>query len=104
MAAPIKYTCPDIDRYIKDLKHWCPERRNDIEDWFTVEELKELCYNLINSIDDCCNNFEDIRDANDILRTWGTSMEEKFETLQVQYNELEEKYNALLEENQLLKQ
>lgn len=94
MSAPIGHTCPDIDKVIKRLQPLIKQIGNlksyDYEDAKLVEGLLDEC---VWEMDNAIDVFEELRKSNDILRTWGTEMEEEAESLSVQYSELEEKYN-----------
>lgn len=68
MSAPIGNTCPQIDEVIETLEA-C---ENDLED--VVQRLNAL-HRGRNS------ELEELRAANDTLRTWGESMQEENEEL-----------------------
>lgn len=69
MAAPVKYTCPDIDRAIDYL-----------------EDVKRL-------IDTSIRYFEELRSANQALREWGEGLENELEEAANTINNLEAELN-----------
>ena len=97
MSAPIGNTCPDVNRAIKNVE----DIRNNLnyilnhEDAATLAEfrgsIEDVEYDLRQTID----SFEELRKSNSTLREWGIEMEEEAETLKVQYDELQEKYDLL---------
>ena len=91
MSAPVKITCPDIDKAIKLLNPLINQiiklKEYDYESAQTMKDLLSECENAMSS---AVGYFEDLRQSNDALRNWGKEMEEEAETLQVQVNELQE--------------
>lgn len=90
MGAPIKHTCPDIDRAIKladeaikiaeyAMKH--VDKSSDEYDWFRE---------IINNIEDIEPILEDLRTANAMLREYG-------EALEVVVNDYEERFPEPIE-------
>lgn len=88
MAAPIKHTCPDIDRAIKHLKQAKDECKGLIED---KREYQSIEYEIEAAI----GYFEDLRSANDTLRQWGEELESELQTAGEEINSLEEKIEEL---------
>lgn len=88
MSAPIKNTCPDIDKAIRCLKVAMDEIRDAIEDRRTVRSIEM-------EIDSAIGYFEDLRSANDALRNWGKEMEDEVENSANYINELENKIESL---------
>jgi DNA repair exonuclease SbcCD ATPase subunit len=88
MAAPIKHTCPDIDKAIKHMKDALTEALANIEDqtarkWITSD------------IDSAIDYVEDLRSSNDSLRQWGKELEEEMESHANYTNDLEKKIEDL---------
>lgn len=79
--APVRYTCPMIDEIISaiDSVEWD-------EEYWTKKELIET--------------MENIRHANDLLRSWGNDLYEKLQKLE---NQLDDEFNDLIRENESLK-
>lgn len=70
---PIEHTCPDINKYIKEIESTFLYIRgfNDIDDISTLKNLLNDCETtLSNAID----NFESIRKDNEKLRKWGQTL------------------------------
>jgi uncharacterized coiled-coil DUF342 family protein len=88
MAAPVKPTCPDIDKGIKRIQDAMRELNGEIEDK-RVE--RSVFYDLSCAID----VFEQLRSDNDELRKWGKEMEDEVESTANYINELEEKLDKL---------
>lgn len=89
MAAPVKNTCPDIDKAIRIIESAIKtaeygmknsERSSDQYDWF-----KEI----VNEIEDVPGMLESLREANDSLRTWGKELEDELQTAAYQIDDLE---------------
>lgn len=99
MGAPIPNTCPDIDKAIKELqplvKTIYKMKEYEYED---IDTVKDLLSNCRYAMDCAIDAFEDLRKANDTLRSWGKEMEEEAETLQVQVDELKETIGKLEEQ------
>lgn len=88
MAAPVKNTCPDIDRGIKALKQAMSEIRDGIEDKQAVRSIEI-------EIDTAIAYFEEVRSANESLRSWGKELEDEIESSANYINDLEEKVASL---------
>ena len=78
MAAPVKNTCPDINRAIKRLET-IKEHMNDM--------VKSIEYEL-SEIED---GLEELRSDNSALRDWGTENESRVKELEDEVYELESK-------------
>jgi predicted nuclease with TOPRIM domain len=78
MAAPVKNTCPDINRAIKRLET-IKEHMNDM--------VKSIEYEL-SEIED---SLEELRSDNSALRDWGTENESRVKELEDEVYELESK-------------
>lgn len=89
MPAPVKHTCPDIDKAIKKvaaaLKIASAGRKS--HDKGTDD------YDNYDAIEDCLmyleGDLEDLRSANDALRTWGTDMEKERDNFESNLYDLE---------------
>ena len=86
MGAPIKHTCPDIDKVIKRLN----ELRVNVND--TIKKIESSLDDMLNEIDGELSHVEDsleeLRSDNSALRDWGYQSEGKV-------NELEERVSDL---------
>lgn len=92
MRAPVRHTCPDIDRVIKDINN-CREIIQKVADELDVErmntddpKLAKVFQQAVESLEeakclaDVENTMEDLRNSNDILRTWGYELLKEIET------------------------
>ncbi len=70
MSAPIKHTCPDIDRALKHLKDAWREIKDSVEDKRTRDNI-EWELDMVESI------LEDLRKDNGALRDWGHDLEKR---------------------------
>lgn len=68
MGAPVKHTCPNIDKAIKHLKNAYIEIKDAIEDKQTVNSISF-------ELDTVEEILEDVRSANHALREWGYELE-----------------------------
>ena len=77
MGAPVRFTCPTIDRIITNLR----DIMNQIEDDFPDEA------NQISSMISSRGEMEEIRDANNSLRNWGHDSETKIDELETELSQ-----------------
>lgn len=87
MAAPIKHTCPDIDKYIKYIKMViCKDRylknMNEID-------LYDTALAMNSELENCIGYLEELRSSNDELRKWGEELDNQLEDAANRINELE---------------
>lgn len=75
MSAPVKHTCPDIDKALKHLKNAWSEIKDLVED-------KQSRNSIEYELDYVGDILEQLREDNDSLRTWGKEMEEEKESLE----------------------
>lgn len=89
MAAPIKHTCPDIDKAIKLLKQAMKiadkartrhERNSDDDDDY---------YSIESGLSDVEDILEALRRSNNELREWGERLENDLQTAGEEINHLE---------------
>lgn len=94
---PIEHTCPDIDRYIKNIKMvmiTCSYSAS-----YDREELFNFLCETIEELGDCIGYFEELRESNRVLRDWGVEEAEKVDELEDKIGELE----RLIEEMEIKK-
>lgn len=91
MSAPIGNTCPDIDKAIKRLSPLIKQIGSlKSYDYENTEWLKDLLEECRWEMDNAIDVFEEMRKANDTLRSWGQQMEEEAESMSVELKELQE--------------
>jgi hypothetical protein len=89
MAAPIKHTCPDINRVIKllkDIQSTAKEGMKANRDNYDNEQRFKDCEW---DIDDIIGSLEDLRKANAALREWGEGLEAEVVELDRQLTAIE---------------
>lgn len=95
MPSPVKHTCPDIDKAIKQIsnamkaaldgKKECT-KGDDI--WACFDAVEDELWGLTDKL-------EDLRSDNDHLRNWGHECEESIKELEDQIQELENKLSEI---------
>lgn len=87
-TAPIKHTCPEIDRYIKFIKQaiYKDSQLRSLNE----SELFKVASDMSTELEACIDYLESMRESNKILRDWGEELYEKVD-------ELEEEIKALNE-------
>lgn len=88
MGAPVKNTCPDIDRAIKHLKTAIGEAKGLIEDKKDFQSIEW-------EIDNAIGYFEELRKANDALRQWGEGLESELHEAGDIISDLEDKLSKI---------
>lgn len=89
MAAPVKITCPDIDKYIKYIKLvMCKDR--DLRN-MTQEQLYDTASAMNSELEECIGYLESLRTSNSELRSWGEGLDEELEEAAHKISELEDK-------------
>ena len=85
MSAPVKHTCPNIDRMIKHLKEAVRSAEHGKRD-FKGEDSYSYFDNILDEIDGLESDLENLRSDNDALRKWGHDLEKQVDSLE---NDLE---------------
>lgn len=91
MGAPVKHTCPDIDKLIKKASNsikWLSDCLKSDD----IEFIKNIIYDSICELEDIEGEAEYLRDANSSLRDWGDEMESEKERLVEVLYQLNHKY------------
>lgn len=93
MAAPVKETCPDIDKYIKYIK-MCICKDRDLKN-MEEKELYEAASEMNTQLESCIDYLEELRSSNHSLREWGKELESEVEFAAIQIDELEKQIESL---------
>jgi len=89
MSAPVKHTCPDIDKYIKYIK-MCICKDMDLKN-MDERELYDTALAMNSQLEECIDYLEQLRSANGELRDWGEGLDKELEEAANKIYELEEK-------------
>lgn len=105
MSAPVKYTCPDIDKIIADITEVVKEVQYTDND---EREALEAKLNFVDNLDKYTgrwyNPLEELRASNSGLREWGEEQEVRADDLEADVKRLECEVDVLTEENRVLKE
>lgn len=89
MGAPVKNTCPDIDKVIKEIRAALKAAR----DGKRMPDISDDAHRHFDDIETALWGLEDkteeLRSANNSLREWGIELENQLETAANQINDLE---------------
>lgn len=83
---PIKHTCPDIDKYIKDIK-WAIVKDRELK-YMNEKELFDAASSMSDELKNCINYLDELRESNHILRSWGIEEAERVDELESQLEEI----------------
>lgn len=91
MSAPVKNTCPDIDKCIVQIKEAIKAVMRGRKEY---PEAEDYFWDILTNIDDLEGRLEDLRKDNSALRDWGHSLESELHTAAETIAELEnEEFN-----------
>jgi len=93
MAAPIKNTCPDIDKYIKWIKAALVKERDLSR--MNEKDVFDSAVSMSNELEECIGYLENMRTSNGELRDWGTGLEEELHQAATEISNLEDKVAEL---------
>jgi hypothetical protein len=95
MSAPVKNTCPDIDKAINCVKAAIKAARDGRKEY---PEADDCFWDILYNIEDLVGQLEDLRSDNSALRLWGHELDEQLREAAQQIvdleNQLEERVNA----------
>jgi len=83
MSAPVKPTCPDIDKIIKCLRSAIKVCQNG-EKEFKGEAAFDYFWEVLYEIEDLEDALEKLRSDNSSLRAWGYELEQQLKELNAQ--------------------
>lgn len=95
MGAPIKHTCPDIDKVIAAIRSAMKRAEYGMKGLSKQDEAYDTFREIEYVLDGEDNRLEELRKSNDILRKWGNELEEENNSLQNYIEELEKKLQAI---------
>jgi len=77
MAAPVKNTCPEIDKYIRFIKQTIVYRK-DLQN-MEHDDLYDSALSMSDELENCIGYLESLRSSNDSLRCWGETLTDELE-------------------------
>lgn len=95
MSAPVKNTCPDIDKIIKLIKSAIKVAEYGMKNCDRQSDEYDNYKDIINNIEDCEGLLESLRSDNEALRSWGKEQEEEVENAANYINDLETEIEKL---------
>lgn len=106
MGAPIRNTCPDIDRVIKSIQGRikCLNQIGDIDEDSDFESIDSELDDTIEFLDGLMDEFESIRRSNATLREWGEGLETEQESAAQTISDLDDRVAELEDENERLRE
>lgn len=97
---PVKHTCPDIDRLIGTITRIVKEMDscdNEDEKGLLLDQISDWKSDLGNiGVGNRCE-LEDLRSSNSALRDWGQEMYNDAESLEAERDEIQSKYDKVLD-------
>lgn len=88
MSAPVKNTCPDIDKCIKEVRVAIKAAERGRKEH---PEADDYFYDILCNIEDLEGRLEDLRSDNSELRSWGHWLQEELHSLAQQLEDIETK-------------
>ena len=98
MPAPVKHTCPDIDKVIKALKDMGSTAKDGMNDSDRDSSHYQRYKDIEWDIDGIIDQMEELRNSNARLRDWGENTESANRDLEDEKWELEQKIIELSKE------
>lgn len=88
MSAPIKNTCPDIDKVIIGIKMACQAAKNGRKEH---PEADDYFWDILYNIEDLEGKLNDLRHDNEALREWGHTLDGQLQSAAEEIDRLEHK-------------
>lgn len=88
MSAPVKHTCPDINKAIKRIRAALRTSENGMKQ-FKGEDSYDYFKDIESDLDGLEYELEDLRSDNKSLREWGEGLTNELETAAEEINSLE---------------
>jgi adenine specific DNA methylase Mod len=99
MSAPVKNTCPDIDKAIKGIKGAIQVAQNGRKE-FKGHEAGDFFWDIIYELDGLERIMEELRSDNSALRDWGHGLTDQLQTAAEEISRLEQDIEDLTPVNQ----
>lgn len=94
MGAPVKNTCPDIDKYIRSIKSVIVRDRDLIN--LNEQDILDTAIAMNDELKCCIDYLEEMRSSNGALRDWGEGLEIELEDAAISINEFQNTINDSL--------
>jgi phage shock protein A len=104
MSAPVRHTCPDIDKVIAAIKSAVKTAENGRKQLGKDSDAEDYLYKIIYDIEDLPHILEDLRNSNSSLRDWGHDLEKTVDELEGKVCDFEKKIEELESELENAKQ
>lgn len=98
MSAPVKNTCPDIDKVIKWIASAMKMARDGRKEF---PEADQIFHDIYYELDGCDGVLEDLRKVNSSLREWGYESEKEAVSLQEEISNLQGELENLQQQSNL---
>lgn len=95
MSAPVKQTCPDIDRVIKRIKMALKVATDGRRVFEKGTDEYAYCSDIEDELYGLEGELEDLRSANDSLRKWGDGLEDDLQKAAEEISDLEDQIETL---------
>lgn len=95
--APVRHTCPDIDKYLKRINWAVCNKLKGLE----YDDLLSIAETMNDELNDCINYLEELRSSNGELRDWGHDLVSDLEYQDKEIRRLEDRVSQLEEHVQL---
>lgn len=89
MSAPVKNTCPDIDKALNLIEHAMRVISRRSKEISSRSDEDDVLWEILGKIEDVPSILEDLRKDNDALRSWGHELEEQLESAAYEIGRLE---------------
>lgn len=84
MSAPVRHTCPDIDKVIKAIKTALSLSQDGKREVGRDNDLYIIFDGIEDELYGLSDNLEYLRSSNNALRNWGYELEKEIENLEAQ--------------------
>lgn len=95
MSAPVKHTCPDIDRVIKAISAALKQADKAREDLSKDDPMDDVLYDISMGLNGLDRDLEDLRRDNAALRDWGHGLQDEVDKLEGKLYDAEQEIEEL---------